>query len=172
MKSTSSFKRGVAKARREWLAKRYDRALAQVDRLLEEWADNPQLLVMWADLVQLQGGEDGPTLEDAKAAYQRAADLDQPSPSALLELGHFHYAVEDDAEKATQFFAKAINLCKSQLRQALLGQAKALAERDRKAEALACLAEAYWLETHDSKQRNGADGQALLNGIKELALAD
>src|ERR1700736_5456006 len=89
MKPVTALKRGLAKVRRDWQAGHYDRALAEVNRLLIEWPDNPHLLVMWADLIQLQEADDGPTLEEAKAAYRRAADLDSDSPAALIELGHF-----------------------------------------------------------------------------------
>ena len=54
MKPLANFKRGVAKVRRSWQAGEYARALAEVSQLLKEWPDNPQLLIMWADLIQLQ----------------------------------------------------------------------------------------------------------------------
>lgn len=148
MKSSTSMKRGLATIRRLWRSGRYDRALADVDRLLKEWPDNSQLLTMRGNLIQLQE-EEGPTLKDAKRALQRAVDLDEESPYPLLELGHFLHAVEDDAEAAAKCFAKAIRLSKRLLREALVGQAKVFAQLERRSEAFACLTEAYWLQSRN-----------------------
>ncbi len=125
MKSVASFKRGVAKARRLWRDKRFDEALAAVNQLLEDWPNNAHLLIMRADLIRLQADEDGqPTLEDAKADLERATSLDEDSPSALIELGHFAYAIEDDSETASKRFQEAIQLCRSLLQEALIGRGK------------------------------------------------
>ncbi len=172
MKPTSSFKRGVAQVRREWRAGRYDRALAEVNRLLEGWPDNPQLLVLWADLVQLQETAEGPTLEEARAAYERAAELDEQSPAALNGLGHFLMAVEDDPEGASKCFDRAIALSRRLLREALMDQAKALAELERKPEALACLAQAYWLQAQNGKTPSGPEHAEILERLKDLATAE
>jgi hypothetical protein len=80
-----------------------------------------------------------------------AADLDEQSPVALVELGHLLYAMADDAQAASRYFQKAIPLCKDLLKEALIGQAKAFSELERDADALACLAEAYSLLAHDGK---------------------
>src|SRR5262245_24581383 len=100
MNATTSLKRGLARIRREWQARRYELALAEVNRLLGNWPDNPQLLLIWANLVQLQDDKTGPTLDDAKAALQRAVELDEESPCTWIELGHFLNAVEDDPQGA------------------------------------------------------------------------
>src|SRR5205823_367583 len=109
-----------------WRAGHYDRALTEVTRLREQWPDNPQLLIMWANLVQLQNEEAGPTpdeaeaafreasptLDEAQAALRRAIELDEESPAAWMECGHFLDAVADDAPAASKCFAQAIVLCK------------------------------------------------------------
>ena len=172
MKPTSSLRRGLARIRREWRAGQYANALAHADRLRRDWPDNPQLLVLWAGLVQLQDTEDGPTLDDAKAAYQRAVELDDQSPAPLIELGHFLYAVQDDAEAASKYFDKAIDLCKRLLKEALLGQAKALAELERNAEAFACIAQSYWLQSGNGKALNGPESEAILEQLKDLSHAE
>jgi tetratricopeptide (TPR) repeat protein len=154
MKSIGTFKRGVTKVRRDWQEGRYEAALGEVDRLLSEWPDNPQLLVMRADLIQLQERTDGPPLEDAKAAYRRAAELEGKFPAALVDLGYFLYAVEDDAKAANKTFDKAIVACRRLLVEALLGRAKTLHEMGRVSEARACLDEAYMLRLRDP---NGPD---------------
>jgi tetratricopeptide (TPR) repeat protein len=169
MKPVLPFKRGLARVRRLWLAGKYEDALALVSRLLKDWPDNPQLLVMWADLIQLQDAEDGPTLEDAKAAYERAIDLAPQTPEALIELGHYYFTLEDDADSADKCYAKATTVCKQFLKEALLAQAKALAEREREADALACLAEAYWLQSHNGKTGGHTGREEILEKMKDLA---
>ena len=57
-------------------------ALALVDRLLVDWPDNTVLLVKRAQLIQLQESEDGPSLEEARAMLERAADLDDVRAAA------------------------------------------------------------------------------------------
>src|SRR5215471_11375025 len=112
MKSTNSLKRGLAYVRRQWRSGRFGRALAKVDQLLKEWPDNSHLLTMRGNLIQLQENEEGPTLNDAKLALQRAVDLDEESPRALIELAYFCNAAEDDAAEGAKCFAKAIRLSK------------------------------------------------------------
>ena len=118
MKLTASFKRGVAQVKREWRAGRYERALSAVNRLLKDWPDNPQLLIQWGNLIQLQSDEPGATLDEAQAALHRAVDLDEESPSAWKELGHFLSAVEDDAPGTSRCFDKTISLCRGMLAEA------------------------------------------------------
>ncbi len=54
MRSKTSLKQGIAEAWRMWRRKQYDEALGLVDRLLETRRDNARLLVMRAELIQLQ----------------------------------------------------------------------------------------------------------------------
>jgi tetratricopeptide (TPR) repeat protein len=168
IKSSTSMKRGLAYVKREWRARRYDRALAGVDRLLKDWPDNPYLLTMRGNLIQLQEKDTGPTLDDAKRALRRAVDLDGESPQALIELGHFLNATEDDVQAASDCFAKAIRLSERLLREALLGQAKVLVELGRRSEALACLTEAYWLQSRNGKA-GGPGDQEIFEQLEALS---
>ena len=172
MKPLGPFKRGLARVRQEWRSGRYAAALAETSRLLKQWPDNPQLLVTWADLIQLQDAEEGPTLAEAKAAYRRAAVLDDQSPAPLIELGHYLYAIEDDAKAASPLFTKAVSLARRQLRQALMAQAKALMELDRKREAFGCLKEAIALESSNGKAAAGEGEAEILDQLKELARSE
>jgi tetratricopeptide (TPR) repeat protein len=167
-KSSNSMKRGLAYVRRQWRAGRYDHALAGVERLLKDWPDNPHLLTLRGNLIQLQENQEGPTLNDAKLALQRAVDLDEESPRAWIELGHFLHASEDNAEAAAKCFAKAIRLSKRLLKEALLGQAKVLSELERRPEALACLTEAYWLQARNGKSAGGSGDQEILEQLEAL----
>src|SRR5207237_7072181 len=108
--------------------------------------DNPDVLVVWANLLQRQDEDVGPPLEESRAALERAVDLDEQGPMPLIELGQYLYALENDNKAAIKCFTKAIGLCKRLLREALLTKAKALAELGHRSEALACLAEAYWFQ--------------------------
>jgi tetratricopeptide (TPR) repeat protein len=162
LKTIESLKRGVSKARRLWREERVDEALAEVEHLLQAWPNNPHLLVMRADLIRLQDDEDGtPTLSDAKSDLELAVALDEDSPAPLIELGYFVYVIEDDATTALKHFQKAIRLCRSLLKDALIGQAKALSELGREAEAVLSLTEAY---SHDGK----SDGKEILEQLRQL----
>lgn len=172
MKPTSALKRALVAVRSAWRAGRHARALAEVDRLLQLYCDNPHLLVLRGQLIQLQDDGGTPTLEDAKVAFQRAAALDEQSPAALIELGHYVFAVEDDAEAASKHFHKAITLCKALLKEALLGQASALSELGRRHESLACVAEAYWLESHNGKSPAKASEEEVLDRMESLRRAE
>jgi tetratricopeptide (TPR) repeat protein len=136
---------------------------------LEQWPDNPQLLIRWASLVQLQEDQAGPTLSEAKAALQRAVELDDESAAAWIERGHFLDAVEDDAPAAARCFDKAIALCKRLLREALLGRARTLSELERPTEALACIAEAYWLQAHGRQGSASPAAAEILERLKDLS---
>lgn len=172
MKSVRHLKQGLSRVRRAWLDKQYARAFREVNRLRREWLDNPHLGVLWADLIQLQETDEGPSLEEAKAAYERAVALDPESPEPLIELGHCLNAVMDDTKAASKCFAKAIDLSKRLLGEALLGQADALTELGRHQEAFDCLVEARWLQTHGRKEANGAARGGILERLEALRRAE
>jgi tetratricopeptide (TPR) repeat protein len=165
VKSTSSFKHGLARVRRAWLARDFAKALAEVDKLLKQWPDNPHLLVLWADLIQLQDTDGEPTIEGAKAAYRRAIALNADSPEPHVGLGHYLFAVDDDPKAASECFAITVELCRSWLREALLAQAEALMELGRKQEAFDCRAQAHWLDKHNGKNSSGTTGKKVLNRL-------
>lgn len=128
MRSTSHFRSGLKKLESLWKPGRFGKALILVDQLLSEWPDNPLLLVRRAQLIQLQESEDGPSLEEARATLERAADLDEESPRTWIELGFFCFAVEDDAAAAGEWFGKAEQQMSSILKECRKGKKAALAE--------------------------------------------
>jgi hypothetical protein len=84
-------------------AKRWEKALAQVDTLL---AANPlaaQLHLLRGQLIQLQDESTAYALADAEAAFKRALELDRTYLDALLELMHFYDAVCADPPKALAY---------------------------------------------------------------------
>lgn len=168
MKPAPSLKRALEKIRRLAAEARYERAFAEAEKLLHEWPDNPQVLVTWANLLQMQEADVGPPLEKAKAALQRAVDLDEQAPLPIIELGQYLFALDDDSKEASKLFARAISLSKRLLTDALICQAKTLIELGRRAEGMSCLAEAYWLQARHGKTENGATSAELLERFEEL----
>ncbi len=151
--NVASLERGIAKVRRLWRQDRYDLALVEVDRLLELSPNNPYLLVQRGELIQLQNGdEELPTLEDAKAALVSAVALDPDSPNALIELGYFVYAIEDDAKTAAKHFEKAVKLSADLFAQALVGHAEALSELGQETKAARLILEARTIASQYTRQ--------------------
>src|SRR5260370_13633039 len=172
MKPAKSLKRNLEKIRLLSDSRKYSQAFRLAERLLEEWPDNPHVLVMWANLLQLQEEKEGPALDKARAALERAVELDECAPMPLNQLGHYLFALEDDTRAADQCFSKAITLCKRYLREALVARAEALSELGHRQEALALLAEAYWLESRNGTSRQGSDGEEILEHLKSLGQAN
>ena len=163
-------KKGLERVRKAEKAGRIDQALAELEKLLELSPENPALLLLRAELIQL-GSETAPPLAEAKECLRLATELESDSPAGWLELGHFALAVEDDAQAAIRSFDQAIRRGRELLTEALAGKAKALAELRQREEALACLAKAYWVQnqTGDKTPSNGTD---VLRSLEELRLAD
>src|SRR5207248_32513 len=159
---------GIGQAQAFWKEGKYQQALNQVNDLLRNWPDNPRLLVMRACLIQLQDNGNGPSLEDAKADLRRAILLDDQSPSPLLELAHFQLAVEDNPRVACKTFERVANLARALLKEALLGQADALSELDRRQEALARLVEAFSIHSHKGNSHPQPDEEEILERLDAL----
>jgi tetratricopeptide (TPR) repeat protein len=170
MKPVSSFKRRLEKIRRLADQKKHGKAFDEADRLLREWPDNPELLVLWSDLLQLQEEDKGPSLEAAKAALQRAADLDDQAPQPLIELGYYLYALEDDNKGAAKLFDRAISLSRRLLEDALVGKVKALEDLGRGEEAWKYVEEIIWLRRTNGQARDSSPyevGQAIRTAVLE-----
>jgi tetratricopeptide (TPR) repeat protein len=165
MRTSTSLKRGLDRVLALRREQRFDLALQDVTRLMELWPDHPRLLVLRAELIQLQGDEEGlPTLDDAKNDLKRAVALDPFSADALIELGYFLYAVEDDAKAAAKYFEKVVHLCVEQFTQALVGHAEALSELGQETKAASSLMEACSLAAH----YRGSVRENVLERIKDL----
>jgi tetratricopeptide (TPR) repeat protein len=132
---------------------KFAEALQRLDELLQQWPDQPALLVLHGELIQLQN-ETGLELEEAAAAFKRATKLDPRNADAWLELGQFQYAVKDNAKTAEKTFAQAIAVASETLVAALIGRAGALEELGRKREAFDCLHAARSLQNADSTSGN------------------
>ena len=130
MTKTLPYSREIARIKKLWKQERFDQAIRVVEGLRGEYSGNPQLLVLWASLVQLQEASNY-TLDDACNALKEAVVLDATSPSAAIELGHFLDAVEDDPESAAKVFAQAAEMAHRQYIAALNGQVNAPRQLDR-----------------------------------------
>lgn len=139
--STTAFRRGLRQVKRHCQAGQLEKALEAVQKLLQEWPGNASLWILLGDLIQLQETGNAPPLDDARAAYQKATELDADSPRPWIELAYFLYAVENDAASAARAFDKALGLCQLSLQEALMGKAKTLLESGTEREGLACLGE-------------------------------
>jgi tetratricopeptide (TPR) repeat protein len=146
MNNLRQFKQKLSTISRLWQRKDYDGALAEVEGSLKLWPGNAHLYIIWASLVQLQ---ENPKyeLDDAKQALLQALELDKASPAAAIELGHFADNVEDDPETAIKTFGDGIAAARRLLVQALIGQAKAFQQLNRREECLRCLLEILHLES-------------------------
>lgn len=151
-----TFKRSLASVQRLWSAGHYDTALREVEVLLKTWPGNAHLHLLRAGLIQLQD-EPTATLDDAKQSLGEAIALDEASPAAAIELGHFFDAVEDDPKAASKVYSKAIVQSRRLLVEALIGQTKTLLQLEKQDEALKCLAELVRLSQDASvSKRNKA----------------
>lgn len=154
MKPTTSFKKRVAEIRTLVAEQKFAVALDAVDSLLREWQDQPALLVLRGEIIQLMD-EDGPSLEEAEAALKRATTLDDRNADSWLEFAHYQFAVVDDAKAAEKSFSRAISESCETLISALIGRAGALEELGRRRDAFDCLSVAKYL--HNSvKPTNGS----------------
>ena len=81
--------------------------LRRIEDALAAEPNSPELWVLRGDALQLAEG--GTTsLEDARRSYLRAAQIDPSYADAYDSLGHFYFAVIDDAKTAIEYFEAAI----------------------------------------------------------------
>jgi tetratricopeptide (TPR) repeat protein len=162
MSTPRALKQRLSTVARLWAREEYDKALAEVETLLETWPGNPHLHVLRASLLQLQE-EPKYDLEDAKRALRQAVDLDKGSPAAWIELGHFLDNVDDDPEAAVNAYAQGVEAARQLLIDGLIGQAKAYRQLDKKEGLFRCLLGVLHLVHLDAGPRrnkaeqNGAD---------------
>jgi tetratricopeptide (TPR) repeat protein len=132
-----------------------DDYLSEIARLVRERGDvgadavlladaavtaHPSSVRLWCrrgDLIQLGPEETPHALEDARASYERALQLDPDSADALESLGHYFDAVEPDESLAESYLAKSIERGAS--RAAFVSLAALYLETGRRHEALSLL---------------------------------
>jgi tetratricopeptide (TPR) repeat protein len=171
MKSIRGYRQKLSSVRRSMEGDDYAAALRDVDLLLENWPGAAALHILRSQLIQLQESTDVPPLQEAKLALKQALELEEPKQSAIIEQGHFQFAVEDDAKAALESFRKAVQVYKELLIEALLGQAAALEELQRREDAFDCLSQARLLQTTLNGHTATPHGEQLLRRWDELAAA-
>ena len=154
MTNLRTFKREISAIRRLWADSQFSEAIAKVEDLRREYPGNPQVLVMWASLVQLVEDSEH-SLDDAREALRLAVELDETSPGASIELGHYFDSVEDDPASASKAFASAAAIAKKLLVDALAGQGKSYLQLNRRTDAVRCLLEAFQVSNLDYPTMNG-----------------
>jgi tetratricopeptide (TPR) repeat protein len=152
MSSQGEFKQKLSTVSRLWDEQDYDQALAEVERLLETWPGNPHLHVLKAGLVQLQE-EPKYELDEAKKALHQAIELDQASPVASIELGHFLDNVEDDPQSAIKAYREGVAAARQLLIDGLIGQAKTYRQLNKNEDFLRCLEEVLQLARFDASSK-------------------
>ena len=149
MSDLQGYKRQLSIILRQWADEDYGAAFAEVESLLKIWPGNAHLHILWAGLLQLQ---DDPRhdLDEAKRALQQAVELDEGSPAAAIELGHFLDTVVDDPHAASKAYAEGVAAARHLLVEGLIGQAEVFRKLEKRAEFLSCLQEAIQLRRLDA----------------------
>jgi len=162
MSTTRTFKQNLSTISNLWESQDYDSALAKVEELQKSWPGNSQLLILWSRLVQLQENP-GHDLNEAKTALQQAIDLDKTSPAAVIELGYFLDAIEDDPQAAIKSYSEGVGLARKLLIEGLIGQAKGFLQLEKKESAQECVLEILHLLSFEPKsKREKATGPDVL----------
>jgi tetratricopeptide (TPR) repeat protein len=122
-------------ARMEELASQehFEEALAIAEHLLTQFPVSPYLLMKRGFLIQLYNGEELPqrTLEAARESLVSACALAPDYVQPRIELGHFLYAIDDEAGEGLEQFQIARDQAETDLQEALIGEAKCYVDRGR-----------------------------------------
>ena len=105
-----------------------DEALLTLANLERTRALCPSELVLRGRSIQIGSGAIIADYKEAEKAFRAALEIDPFYVPALLELGWFHYAPEDDPATALPFFEKAIEVSLEQLKEGLRGKVGCLEE--------------------------------------------
>lgn len=107
---------------------RSDEALLALEEARTHRSLDVPELVLRGRCIQLASEGNALDLSDAEASFLEALTKDPVNVPALLELGWFYFAVEDDATRALPFFEKAALLSRQHLTEAEDGVAQCLEE--------------------------------------------
>ncbi|HEY0553122.1 MAG TPA: hypothetical protein VGG20_02590 [Thermoanaerobaculia bacterium] len=109
-------------------AHEFEKALALLSAIESERKLSVAELIVKGLCIQLASGVGTPPLSEVEGAYLEALKQDDEYVPALLELGWFYYAVEDDAERALPLFDRALAGSLGQLKEAIKGKKGCLEE--------------------------------------------
>lgn len=105
----------------------WDGCIRLFEALEQEGPLSAHELVQKSACLQI-GSEELGSLEGAEEALLAALDLARDYVPALLDLGWFYYAVQDDAETGLTYFQRAEEISRRTLAEALNGRNKCLEE--------------------------------------------
>lgn len=103
----------------------------------------PVELVQKGRCNQLAPDEGEWDLKDSEEAFKKALLIEPDYLPALIELGFFYYAVEDDSARALPLFERAVEISRLQLTEAAMGMAGCLEELQSQNEASAFLGDLH-----------------------------
>ena len=114
-------------------ARLFDKAVADLRKLEGQRPLTIPELVAKSRALQLAEGEDSENeaedgLKAAERALVTALALDEDSVEALVDLGYFYYAVENDASRAKPLFERALSICRTGIIESASGVAGCLSE--------------------------------------------
>lgn len=125
--------------------KKFWQAYDLVNELLDKYPCAVDLLVRRAMIIQLLDNKEGreiPSLDRAKQDLLLACQLAPNATEPFIELGHFEYAVMDDADEGMKHFITAQENADNGMKEALIGQIKCYVDKDELAKAKELLAQA------------------------------
>lgn len=86
-----------------WKAKKFEKALTRLEKLLARHKECPHLWNLRGDLIQLLETQDGPPLAEAATSYKTALKLNPNGLETLESLAHFYDAVEPKPARAKHY---------------------------------------------------------------------
>lgn len=131
------------------LQKEFDQGLKELLAAESREPLLPHEQVKKGRLILLSSEEVEASLEQAKEAFEAALKLDGDFVPALLELGWYYYALENDSVRAQPFFDKALTLARENVTEALSGR-------------VACIEETLSEETAREEYRRWTASEALI----------
>jgi len=108
--------------------KRFDEAVAALAAVESTRRLSVAELVLKGDCIQLGSGAGTLPLGEVERSFSAALEQDEEYVPALLGLGWFHYAVQDEAQAGLAFFERALAVGLEHLREAIKGKWSCLEE--------------------------------------------
>jgi tetratricopeptide (TPR) repeat protein len=128
-------KKIIDQARELFLMKKYDEVLEIlnlpiIEEALQHGILNPELLNLKGMCIQMKDSMDNFELEDIANCYQKALEINKNDHDALVELGYYYYVLMNDSEKAESLFKSALEKCRNNLTEIIIGLVKVISEKN------------------------------------------
>lgn len=109
-------------------AEKFDDVLALLSDIETQRSLTLRELVIKGRCIQLTSDLESWQLTDAVSAFEKALEIEPDYVPALIELGFFYYAIEDNASRALPLFEAAVRIVRAQLTEAAVGKSGCLEE--------------------------------------------